>query len=166
MPQSPTRLALRAASGAVVSWCLLAGAPEGAAQTRLPDGEGRAETVKVCGTCHPAERGASVRLTRDGWEAVIVKMVGIGARGTDEELTAVLDYLSTHFKGEAVAPLNLNRATSIELESIVGLFRRESKAWIAHRTRIGPCATLDDLRKVPGIDFRKIEKRRDRLVCF
>jgi DNA uptake protein ComE-like DNA-binding protein len=29
-----------------------------------------------------------------------------------------------------------------------------------------PCATLDELKKVPGVDFAKIEKRRDRLVCF
>jgi DNA uptake protein ComE-like DNA-binding protein len=29
-----------------------------------------------------------------------------------------------------------------------------------------PCTTLDDLRAVPGIDFKKIEKRRERLVCF
>lgn len=135
------------------------------ASAQLPDGAGRAETVKVCGTCHAPERGASVRLTRDGWEDVITKMVGLGARGTDAELAAVLDYLSTNFKGEGVVPLNLNRATSVELESIAGLLRRESKAWIAWRAK-HPCTTLDDMRSVPGVDFRKIEKRRAQLVCF
>jgi DNA uptake protein ComE-like DNA-binding protein len=29
-----------------------------------------------------------------------------------------------------------------------------------------PCATVDDLKVVPGVDFKKVEKRRDRLVCF
>jgi DNA uptake protein ComE-like DNA-binding protein len=29
-----------------------------------------------------------------------------------------------------------------------------------------PCTSLDDLRKVEGVDFAKVEKRRDRLVCF
>jgi len=143
---------------------LLATATPVAAQT-LPDGQGRETTIKVCGTCHAPERGAAVKLTRDGWRQVLTKMTTLGARGTDAEMAEVLDYLSTHFKGEAMAPLNLNRATSIELEAIVGLLRRESAAWTAARKKT-PCATLDDLKKVQGLDFAKIEKRRDRLVCF
>ena len=119
-------------------------APAGA---QLPAGPGQAETIKV------------------GWEDVITKMGGLGAKGTDAELDAVLDYLATHFKGEAAVPLNLNRATSVELESVAGLLRRESAAWMAYRAK-RPCTTLDDLRAVPGIDFKKIEKRRERLVCF
>jgi competence ComEA-like helix-hairpin-helix protein len=120
----------------------------------------------MCGTCHPADRGASVRLTREGWQDVMTKMVALGAKGTDEELTLVLDYLATHFKGEAMAPLNLNKATPVQLQSIVGLLRKESAAWIAYRTKAGPCTTLDDLNKVEGLDFKKIDRRRDRLVCF
>lgn len=135
------------------------------AQSQLPEGRGKEATVKVCGTCHPADRGASVRLTRAGWQDVIAKMLTLGAKGTDTELQEVLDYLSTHFKGEAMAPLNLNRATSIELEAVVGLLRRESKAWMAARQKT-PCTALEDLKKVDGLDFSKIEKRRDRLVCF
>jgi hypothetical protein len=134
------------------------------ARAQLPEGLGRAETVRMCGTCHPPERGASVRLTREGWEDVMARMVALGARGTDAELAAVLDYLSTHFKGQAAVPLNLNRATSVELESIAGFLRRESAAWMAYRAK-RPCATVDDLKVVPGVDFKRIEKRRDRLVC-
>ena len=131
----------------------------------LPEGKGRETTIKVCGTCHAPERGAAVKLTRDGWREVLAKMTTLGARGTDAEMAEVLEYLSTHFKGEAMAPLNLNRATSIELEAIVGLLRRESAAWIAARQKT-PCTGIDDLKKVSGVDFGKIEKRRDRLVCF
>jgi len=42
----------------------------------------------------------------------------------------------------------------------------QSAAVIAHRTKHGSCKTLDDLKKVPGLDFRKIQRRRDRLVCL
>jgi competence protein ComEA len=133
---------------------------------QLPDGPGKDATIRTCGVCHAPERSASVRLTREGWEDVIARMVALGAKGSDEDLKAVLDYLSSNFEGRAMAPLNLNRATSQELEAIVGLFRRESAAWIAYRTKVGPCGTLEDLKKVPGVDFRKVEKRRDRLVCF
>jgi len=132
----------------------------------LPEGAGRETVVKVCGTCHPPERGASVRLTRDGWQDVITRMVGLGLKASDEDLATALEYLSTQFKGDAAAPLNLNKATSQQLESVGGLLRRESAALIAHRTKAGPCKTLDDLKGVAGLDFSKIEKRRDRLVCF
>ena len=151
--------------GAIAIVALHAFSPAAAAQSLLPEGPGKAATVKVCGTCHPPERGASVRLTRTGWQEVIAKMLTLGAKGTDAELQEVVDYLATHFKGEAMAPLNLNRATSVELEAVVGMLRRESKAWMTARQKT-PCATLDDLKKVEGLDFAKVEKRRDRLVCF
>jgi competence protein ComEA len=155
-----------AAALVVTSAVAIATAYVGFAQAQLPDGPGKDVTVKMCGTCHPADRAASVRLTRVGWQEVMTKMVGLGAKGTDQELETVLDYLSTNFKGEARKPLNLNTATSIDLESIVGMLRKESAAWIAARKAQGPCKTIDDLKKVSGVDFKKIEERRDRLVCF
>jgi competence protein ComEA len=135
------------------------------AQAQFPDGPGKAEVQKLCSTCHPADRGASVRLTREGWQDVMTRMVGLGLKGTDEELNAALEYLATHFKGEAAAPLNLNRATPQQLQSIAGLLRSESAVLVSHRAKT-PCKTLDELKAVAGLDFTKIEKRRDRLVCF
>jgi competence protein ComEA len=155
-----------ALAGTFVALFAFAASRVGMAQGQLPEGPGRAETVRICGTCHTPDRAASVRLTRAGWQETIGKMVGLGAKGTDQELETVLTYLSTNFKGEARKPLNLNTATSIDLESICGLLRKESAAWIAYRTKQGPCKTLDDLKKVNGVDFKKIEERRDRLVCF
>jgi competence protein ComEA len=60
----------------------------------------------------------------------------------------------------------MNSATSIELESVAALLRKEAAAWIAYRTKNGPCKTLEDLKKVQGLPFKKIDERRDRLVCF
>ena len=136
------------------------------AQGQLPDAPGKAETVRMCGTCHEVERATSVRLSREGWQDTIAKMVDLGARASDEERGKVLDYLAEHFKGEPPRPLNLNTATAIELESIVGLLRKESAAWIAYRKTSGPCKSLDDVKKVPGVPFKKIDERRDRLVCL
>jgi competence ComEA-like helix-hairpin-helix protein len=143
-----------------------AAAAQVGAQAQLPEGPGKAETVRLCGTCHPADRAASVRLTRAGWQDTIGKMVGLGLKASDQDLETVLTYLSTNFKGEARKPLNLNTATSIDLESIGGFLRKESAAWIAYRKQSGPCKTIDDLKKVAGVDFKKVEERRDRLVCF
>ena len=140
-------------------------APGQASAQQFPDGKGKAEVQKLCGTCHPVERGASVRLTREGWQDVMTRMVGLGLKASDEELNAVLEYMATHFRGEAAAPLNLNRATPVQLQSIAGLLRSESALLIAHRAK-APCKNLEDFKAVKGLDFAKIEKRRDRLVCF
>ena len=152
--------------GALVVVALLAGAARAAGQDSLPDGPGKDVTVRVCGACHAPERSAALRLTRGGWQDVIAKMVSLGAKGSDAELVAVLDYLSTNFKGDAPRPVNLNTAPAIDLESVAGLLRKEAAALIAYRTKHGPCKALEDLKKIPGVDFRKINRRRDRLVCF
>ena len=132
----------------------------------MPAGEGRELTVRVCAGCHEPQRAASVRLTREGWEETVAKMVGLGARATPEELKQVTDYLATNFKGEAPRPINLNSAASVDLEAVAGLLRKEAAAWIAYRNKNGPCTKLDDLKKVAGVPFKKIDERRDRLVCF
>jgi mono/diheme cytochrome c family protein len=159
------RTSVSAVAGVTVACLVLLGAA-GFAQGQLPDAPGKDVTVRVCSQCHEPQRAASVRLTRDAWEAVLAKMSGLGMKATDEELTQILEYLSKNLKGEAPKPINMNSATSIELESVAALLRKESAAWIAYRNKNGPCKTLDDFKKVPGVPFKKIDERRDRLVCF
>ena len=31
---------------------------------------------------------------------------------------------------------------------------------------VGVCKSLDELKKVPGLDYKKIEARKDFVVCF
>src|SRR5688500_2456222 len=87
----------------------------------LPEAPGKDALIKVCGTCHEPQRSASLRLTPESWQEVIAKMVALGAKGTEEELAQILNYLVEHFKGEAPRPLNMNSATAIQLESVAGL---------------------------------------------
>jgi competence protein ComEA len=132
----------------------------------LPDGPGKDVTVKACAPCHEARRAASARLTREGWAAVIDSMQKRGAKVSEEDFPVVLDYLATYFPGEALQPLNLNTATQIDLEAAAGLLRREAAAVIRYREQNGRFKTVDDLKKVPGLDFKKIENRRDAIVVM
>ena len=125
----------------------------------LPDGPGKDVTVRSCGTCHEARRAASARLTRAGWAAVIDSMMGRGAIIAPDQVPVVLDYLSTHFLGEAAQPLNINTAPQIDFESGGGLLRREAAAVVRYREKYGRFKSVDDLRKVPGVDFRKIDRK-------
>jgi competence protein ComEA len=136
------------------------------AQGALPDAPGRELTVKLCGNCHAPEGVASVRLSPDGWRDVIKRMVAAGAKGSDQELETVFEYVSTQFAAETEQALNLNTATALDLETVVGLLRKESAAFLAYREKNGPCRKLEDLKKIPGVDYSKIEARKARLACM
>jgi cytochrome c oxidase cbb3-type subunit 3 len=47
--------------------------------------------------CHPFESVIAIRRTRAQWEATVENMIGRGARGTSEELAAVIDFLSEKY---------------------------------------------------------------------
>ena len=140
-------------------------APTLIAQSALPDAPGRDITVKRCGNCHAPDVVASVRLTPQGWREVIARMVAAGAEGTDEEFETIFQYVSTQFPVESQTALDLNAASAVELESVAGLLRKEAAALIAYREKNGPCKKLEDLRKVEGLDYKKIEARKGRLIC-
>jgi competence protein ComEA len=65
-----------------------------------------------------------------------------------------------------VRQLNLNTASAVDLESVVGLLRKEAAALIAHREKHGPCKKLEDLKNVAGLDYKKIEARKERIACM
>lgn len=59
----------------------------------LPDGTGKAETVKLCGKCHSLDQAVSVRQGQSEWAETISKMVNLGAQGSEEEFNSILPYL-------------------------------------------------------------------------
>jgi len=130
----------------------------------LPEGPGKAATVRICGSCHSPERAASLHQSRSAWEDTIVKMMKLGAQGSDEELEAVLRYLSTYFAPEPPRPLNINKARAVDLEAGLLLLRSQAEAVIDYRNKNGDFRSVEDLRKVPGLDFQKVESRKARLV--
>jgi competence protein ComEA len=58
----------------------------------------------------------------------------------------------------------MNKARAIQLESRLSLKRSEAAAIINYRKEHGDFASIEDLKKVPGIDFSKIEAKQDSLV--
>jgi len=134
------------------------------AAAQFIDGPGKAETVRLCSQCHELERAASMRLDSDGWQAEVSKMSALGMKATDAEIELVVAYLAKAFPAEALPKLNVNKATAIELESALSLRRSQSAAVIEYRTKNGPFKSLDDLKKVPGLDAAKLDAKKDRLT--
>lgn len=68
-----------------------------AASAALPDGPGKDELLRVCTKCHSATQVMAKRQDRQGWEDTITKMAGMGATASDEEFSAILDYLVKNY---------------------------------------------------------------------
>jgi competence protein ComEA len=130
----------------------------------LPDGPGKEVTTKLCAQCHELERSISLNQDRDGWQRTVDKMVAFGMKGSDQEIRAVVDYLTKNFPAEEIPKLNVNKAEAIDLESGLSLKRSEAAAIIKHREKNGNFKSIEDLKKVPGVDAAKIEAKRDRLT--
>jgi len=140
-------------------------APMSTGQGRqLPEGQGKEETQKICAQCHDLAKSVSLNQDRDGWQRTVDKMVALGAKGTEKELNAVLEYLAKNFPAEEVPKINVNKATAIDLESGLSLKRSQAAAIIQYRTKNGNFKSIEDLKKVPGIDVEKIEAKKDRLT--
>ncbi len=134
------------------------------ARADLPAGFGRESTVRVCGRCHSPERAASLHQTRAEWEDTVSKMVKLGAQGSDEEFDEIVIYLSTRFGPEKPGPLNMNKATSVDLQTTLLLKRSQANAIIQYRLANGDFKSIEDLRNVPGLDFATLESKKSRLV--
>jgi mono/diheme cytochrome c family protein len=66
--------------------------------------DARAVVQKVCGTCHALDRVTSTRRSPEQWEEVTNKMISMGAKGSEEEIAAVIKYLATNYGREAADP--------------------------------------------------------------
>ena len=128
----------------------------------LPEGAGKETLVKVCAQCHSPDNVIANGRDRAGWEAEITKMAGFGAQGSDEEFTAILDYLTKNFPG-TVVPVKVNLATVAELQSGLGLDAAEADAVVAYRKKNGDFKTVEELEKVPDVDVKKIEAKKDQV---
>lgn len=143
---------------------LLLSACAGALFAQLADGEGMAETARLCRGCHEVERSVSLRQDKDGWNNSLTKMVGFGMKASHADLAIIADYLARFYPADAIPPINVNKATAIELESRFGMKRSQAAVFLAHREKLGKFKTFADLKKAPGIDPEKLEAKKSQIV--
>jgi competence protein ComEA len=125
----------------------------------LPEGAGKDAVVKACLSCHGTGNIRKKRLTKDGWAEQVADMVDRGAEATESQQAAVVEYLSQNFgKGSKI---HVNSAPFEELRSVLGLTVEETKAVMAYRKEKGDFQSWEDLQKVPGVDAKKIESKKE-----
>lgn len=134
-------------------------------QPKLPEGPGKATLLKLCSGCHSAENVMLRGRTYDEWEETLVKMAQLGTKGSDEEFYDVLEYLAQHFPKPAPNDkINVNTATAKALETGLELSTKEAEAIVCYREKNGNFKSLEELKKVPAVDAKKLDAKKDRLA--
>lgn len=139
----------------------------------MPSGPGKAVTLQTCTKCHSITNVTGQHKDKDGWTATITKMVGYGATGTDYEFEAILNYVSKYYgvdsppaaeASAAHAKIVVNKETPAQLSTDLGLTDDEAKAVVTYREKNGDFKSLDDLKKVPNVDAKKFDAKKDDLL--
>lgn len=130
---------------------------------RFPEGPGKEAFLRVCSTCHSPVNVMASGQTRQGWEDTITKMAGYGAVASDEDFTAILDYLEKNFPPQQ--KLDINKATAAQIEKTLQLDPTAAEAITAYRDKHGNFKSLDDLKQVPDLDTAIIDAKKA-LITF
>ena len=100
-------------------------------------------------------------MTRPQWELKVIEMLQEEPGVTAEERSTIVEYLSANFKPGG--KIYVNYAAAGDLATALELSTVDAVAIVRHREEKGGFKTLDDLKKVPGLDAAKIEAKKDRL---
>jgi len=130
---------------------------------QLPEGPGKETLIKTCSKCHSPANVVANGQTREGWEETTLKMVGLGAAGSDEDFTEIVDYLVKNFPPSTLK-VNMNKATASEIESQLGFSTKQAEDIVAYREKAGFFKTPEDLKRVPQMDPKEVDARRNRMI--
>lgn len=126
----------------------------------LPENPGKDLVEAVCTVCHTTERIVAKQMSKEDWQAKVLEMLQEDPDITQPERDRIVDYLARSFP---VRRINVNEAAAKEFETALDLSAKDAASIVRYREANGNFKSLDDLKKVPGIDAAKIEARKDRL---
>lgn len=98
-----------------------------------------------------------------GWTDVITQMISNGAQGSQADFNAILNYLVTNF-GQIPPKVNINTATAGNLHTWLNFPTDQAQAIVDYRTKNGDFKSLDDVKKVPGIDPKLLDSVAGKLT--
>ena len=125
----------------------------------LPEGKGKDVVEQVCGACHGTDLVAARRATKSGWSYIVDDMVSRGASASNEQIAAINEYLAKNF-----GQVNVNKEPSAQIASVLEITSAQADAVVKYRTDHGDFKTVDDLKKVPGLENAKLDSKKDRVV--
>jgi competence ComEA-like helix-hairpin-helix protein len=136
--------------------------PDAASNARrgeLPPGDGQDAVITMCSGCHGLDTSIAQRRTAKQWQAIVQAMLALGAPGSRDDASKTVVYLSWHY-----GRLNVNTATEEELVRVLDIPPARASAIVDYRNHEGALRSLDDLKKVPGLDAGEVARLKDRIV--
>ncbi len=134
---------------------LFAYQPQSVDPATLPDSDGKALLTSMCSSCHALTEVTQARHTPKEWSDVVDDMISRGMMASDEDIKKIASYLAAN-----VGRVNVNHASAEDLKAALELSDAESAAIVKARADGATFQTLDDLKKVPGVDAKKIDDHR------
>ncbi len=128
---------------------------------KLPDGAGKDTFASVCSLCHSTSIPMGKQFTRQEWELKVTEMLQEEPDVTREERAAILEYVAANFKPGG--RIYINMAAVKDLQMALEITAAEAEAIVRYRETQGDFKSFDDLKKVPRLDFSKLESRKARL---
>ena len=119
------------------------------------DAKEQAIVIKYCSDCHEWSQINDSRRTKDDFEGMLTDMLSRGGSSTDADFNAILDYALRHS-----GMVFINKAGADEIAAVIGLTAKEAQAIVAYRTEHGKFADVDAVKKVSGVDTKKIDANR------
>jgi competence ComEA-like helix-hairpin-helix protein len=126
----------------------------------LPDGPNKQLFSDTCGGCHGADVVIGQTGTKERWSDTVDQMRARGAAGSDADFEKIIAYLSKYF-GPAVS---INKEAAKDLATDLDITAAEAAAIVKYRTDKGNFKEWADLAKVTGLDVKKIEPLKGRIV--
>ena len=123
----------------------------------LPEGPGKDLVEAICSECHTTERIAAQQLTKPQWADKVLEMLQEAPDVKQSERDILVEYLAKNFPAHA----NVNKAGAKELQAALEISPESASAILSYRQQNGSFKTLDDLKKVPGVDAAKLDAKRD-----
>jgi len=111
----------------------------------------------ICSECHTTERIASQQLTKPQWADKVLEMLQEAPDVKQSERDTIVEYLAKNFPAHA----NVNKADAKELQATLEISAESASGIVNYRRQNGSFKTLDDLKKVPGVDAAKLDAKRD-----
>jgi len=127
----------------------------------LPDGKAKSLVQDNCTECHGVDTIIANGMSNAEWRTTVKQMVKRGAALTPEQIDSVVDYLSVYFGTEKI---NVNTAGAPELQAAFQITAEQAAAILAHRKANGNFKDLDSLKKVSGLDAKKVDAKRDSIT--
>lgn len=124
-------------------------------EQQLPAGPAKEKMMKLCVGCHEVDLVVARRHTRAEWDGVVEDMIARGAKGTEDELAQVVEYLSAN-----LGKVSVNSATAKQLEEALKISEHDAQAIVSWREQHGKFKNFEEVRKVPGLDEGKIGEKR------